>query len=90
MSPSKEPTPEDYKRERQLRGTQVVVAAMLDVHPVTIAKRETGAPDAPITREAWLALTSLPMTIPIGANADASAAVRESHDAARRRASDAR
>jgi hypothetical protein len=54
-------TPADYKREREQRGTQVQVAAMLGVHPVTIAKRETGAKDAPITREAWLAMTSLPV-----------------------------
>jgi hypothetical protein len=54
-------TPEDYKRERQKRGTQVAVAAMLGVHPITIAKREAGAADAPITREAWLAITSLPI-----------------------------
>ena len=54
------PTPEDYKRERLLRGTQEGVAAQLGVHTQTIAKRERGAPDAPITREAWLALLSLP------------------------------
>jgi hypothetical protein len=48
----------DYKRERKLRGTQTAVAAMLDVHQVTIARRETGA--LPISRECWLALLSLP------------------------------
>jgi hypothetical protein len=37
---------------------------MLGVHPVTLAKRETGAKDAPITREAWLALNSLPVASP--------------------------
>jgi len=58
-----DPTPDDYKRERLLRGTQAQVAAMLGVHPVTISKRETGAPDAPITREAWLALISLPLNL---------------------------
>jgi len=55
------PTAADYKRERELRGTQATVAAQLGVHPVTVAKRESGAPDAPITREAWLALLSLPL-----------------------------
>ena len=53
-------TPNDYQRERQLRGTQNSVAAQLGVHAQTIAKRERAAPDAPITREAWLALLSLP------------------------------
>ncbi len=53
-------TPADYQRERQLRGTQESVAAQLGVHAQTIAKRERGAPDAPITREAWLALLSVP------------------------------
>lgn len=52
-------TPEEYRIERQLRGTQESVAAQLGVHAQTIAKRERGAPDAPITREAWLALLSL-------------------------------
>lgn len=52
-------TPADYQRERQLRGTQESVAAQLGVHPQTLAKRERGAPDAHITREAWLALLSL-------------------------------
>jgi transcriptional regulator with XRE-family HTH domain len=50
----------DYQAERRKRGTQESVAAQLGVHPQTIAKRERGAPDAPITREAWLALLSLP------------------------------
>jgi hypothetical protein len=53
-------SPADYKIQRQLRGTQEGVAAQLGVHAQTIAKRERGAPDAPITREAWLALLSLP------------------------------
>ena len=50
-------TPSRYKRERERRGTQVEVAKKLGVHPVTLAKRETGA--AKITREAWLALCAL-------------------------------
>lgn len=51
-------TPIQYKREREKRGTQQRVAGLLGVHQVTIARRETGA--MPITREAWLALLSLP------------------------------
>jgi transcriptional regulator with XRE-family HTH domain len=53
-------SPAEYKAQRQLRGTQESVAAQLGVHPQTIAKRERGTADAPITREAWLALLSLP------------------------------
>jgi transcriptional regulator with XRE-family HTH domain len=53
-------SPADYQRERLARGTQESVAEKLGVHAQTIAKRERGAPDAPITREAWLALLSLP------------------------------
>ena len=53
-------TAEQYRRERRRRGTQASVAARLGVHRVTIAKREGGAEDAPITAEAWLALLSLP------------------------------
>lgn len=49
---------DDYKRERKLRGTQQQIADALKVHQVTIARRETGA--LPVTREAWLALLSLP------------------------------
>ena len=49
-----------YKAERERRGTQTNVAALLGVHQVTIARRETGA--LPITREAWLALLALPKT----------------------------
>ena len=54
-------TPVKYKAEREKRGTQARVAKELGVHVQTIAKRERGAPDAPITREAWLALLSLPV-----------------------------
>jgi DNA-binding XRE family transcriptional regulator len=50
-------TPEDYKKEREARGSQETVARALGVHRVTIAKRETGK--QAITREAWLALLSL-------------------------------
>ena len=48
----------DYQEQRKLRGTQASVAAQLEVHQVTIARRETGA--LPVTKEAWLALLSLP------------------------------
>jgi hypothetical protein len=51
-------TQDDYQRERKLRGTQTTVAAQLEVHQVTIARRETGA--QPVNKEAWLALLSLP------------------------------
>ena len=49
----------DYKGERKALGyTQSEAAATLGVTQVTIARRETGAQT--ITREAWLALLSLP------------------------------
>lgn len=51
-------TPEKYKAERELRGTQEQVAAKLGVTRVSLARRETGT--RPILREAWLALLSLP------------------------------
>mgnify|MGYP003902325171 CR=1 FL=1 len=50
-------TPERYKQERKARGTQQAVADLLEVHRVTVAKRESG--EIPVTREAWLALLSL-------------------------------
>jgi hypothetical protein len=53
-------SPAEYKTQRQMRGTQESVAAQLGVHPMMVSKRERGTPDAPITREAWLALLSLP------------------------------
>ena len=51
-------TPVGYKSKRKLRGSQTSVAAQLEVRQATISDRETGA--ATITREAWLALLSLP------------------------------
>lgn len=51
-------TPADYKSERELRGTQLTVAAQLQISRITIARRETGA--LPISREAELALLSIP------------------------------
>jgi DNA-binding XRE family transcriptional regulator len=51
-------TATQYKTERELRGTQGEVSAMLGVSRVTIARRETGA--RPVIQEAWLALLALP------------------------------
>lgn len=48
----------NYKAERERRGTQGEVAALIGVSRVTIARRETGT--RPVTREAWLALLALP------------------------------
>ena len=48
----------DYKAERQRRGTQASVAALLGLARETVARRETGA--LPIPREAELALLALP------------------------------
>lgn len=50
-----------YKAERERRGTQEEVAALLGVSRVTIARRETGT--RPVSREAWLALLALPIKI---------------------------
>ncbi len=53
-------TPEAYRTEREKRGTQASVAALLCVDPQTISRRERG--EIPITHEATLALLSLPKT----------------------------
>jgi transcriptional regulator with XRE-family HTH domain len=47
-----------YKAERERRGTQEEVAALLGVSRVTVARRETGT--RPVIREAWIALLALP------------------------------
>lgn len=52
-------TPAQYKTERTKRGSQRQVAALLGVHPNTVARRERG--ELPVTQEAILALTSLPI-----------------------------
>jgi DNA-binding XRE family transcriptional regulator len=52
-------TPIKYRKAREARGTQESVAKLLGVHRVTIAQREIGK--MTITREAFLALTSLPV-----------------------------
>lgn len=49
---------EQYKAEREKRGTQAEVAEKLGVSRITLARRETGT--RPVSREAWLALLSLP------------------------------
>ena len=51
-------TADDYKAERERRGTQEEVAAALGVSRVAVARRETGT--RPVSREAWLALLALP------------------------------
>jgi hypothetical protein len=51
-------TADDYKAERERRGTQEEVAAALSVSRVAVARRETGT--RPVSREAWLALLALP------------------------------
>lgn len=52
-------TPEDYRVARAARGTQTEVAAALEVTKMTIYRRETG--EVPISKEAALALLSLPL-----------------------------
>jgi hypothetical protein len=52
-------TADQYKAERQRRGTQQGVAALLGVDYRTIQRRESG--DIEITREAALAIRALPV-----------------------------
>ncbi len=51
--------PAEYKSAREQIGTQKEVADLLGLSREAIARRETGAPGAPITREAELALQFL-------------------------------
>ena len=51
-------TPKKYRAEREKRGTQTEVARLLGVQRAAVARREGGT--RPITREAWLAICSLP------------------------------
>jgi transcriptional regulator with XRE-family HTH domain len=51
-------TPQEYKTERKLRGSQQAVADALGVHRMTITKRETGV--HLISQETVTALLSLP------------------------------
>ena len=55
-------TSEQYKRERQQRGSQKGVALLLGVDWRTIQRREAG--DIQITQEASMALMSLPVRTP--------------------------
>lgn len=48
----------EYQTQRKQRGTQEAVAALLGISRVSVARRETG--DQPISREAELAILSLP------------------------------
>jgi transcriptional regulator with XRE-family HTH domain len=53
-------SPDQYRTEREKRGTQASVAALLRVDPQTISRRERG--EIPITHEAALALLSIKKT----------------------------
>jgi DNA-binding XRE family transcriptional regulator len=48
---------QEYKVQRELRGTQAEVASLLGVTRQVVSRRESGAI---ITTEAWLALCALP------------------------------
>ena len=50
-------SPATYKAVRKRIGTQAKVAAMLELDPMTISRRERG--ELPITREAALAIAAL-------------------------------
>lgn len=51
-------SPGEYRIERERRGTQASVAALLRVDSQTISRRERG--EIPVTHEAALALLALP------------------------------
>lgn len=55
-------TAADYKAARAARGPQVKVAFQLGVHEQCVSRRERGI--IPVTREAELALLSLPIKSP--------------------------
>lgn len=55
-------SPAEYRRLRKELGTQMEVAALLGVRQSTVSDRETGR--RAITREAEIALRSLPKTKP--------------------------
>ncbi|MDD5349485.1 MAG: helix-turn-helix transcriptional regulator [Chthoniobacteraceae bacterium] len=55
-------TPSEYKIERQKRGTQEEVAALLCIKRLAIIRRENGTRQ--ITREAALAICALPPKSP--------------------------
>lgn len=57
-------TPADYKQERQRRGlTQAALAVLLGVRQSTVSDRERGRRE--ITREAELAIKSLPANVEV-------------------------
>ena len=58
-------TADQYKDERKKRGTQQAVADLLNVHQITITRRETNKME--ITEEASRALLSLP-ELPVSNN----------------------
>jgi len=62
----------DYKTERQRRGTLKGVAALLDIHWTTLARRECGVIE--LTTEMSLALCSLPLRKPKRSRKGANAA----------------
>lgn len=70
-----------YKAERQRRGTQQGVAALLGVDYRTIQRRECG--DIEITREAEMAL----LAIPLVRRAAGAGGVRDARRAKKRRGS---
>jgi DNA-binding XRE family transcriptional regulator len=51
-------TATEYRAAREIRGSQVAVAAKLGVDRNTITRREMGS--VPVTQEAALALLSIP------------------------------
>ena len=54
-------TATDYQAKRLALGyTQAALAEALGISRETVTRREAGDPRNPISREAWLALTSLP------------------------------
>lgn len=55
-------TPEAYALAREARGTRAKVAKLLNVTQQSLWNRETGR--TPVTREAMLALESLPVVHP--------------------------
>jgi len=58
MIQSRAMTPQEYKAERKLRGTQAEVSDLLGIQRETVSRRETGS--YVITREAALAISALP------------------------------
>lgn len=58
-------TPKLYKSERLKRGlSQAALANLVGVSRGCINYREAGSPGYPITKEAWLAVKSLPKPRP--------------------------